>query len=98
MAQAADSPIGFRPAAKVTASGPLGDSSPAELHAWQASPAGMAAAEIFSLGSTVADLQRLAANPLGSRCLAPELPGLELIQTEITRLISEVRATREIAA
>ena len=101
MAQAADSRIGFRTAAKVRHPDtlpPPDDNSLAELHAWQASPAGMAAAQIFSLGSTIADLQQLAANPVGLRLLAAELPSLELIQAEIARLIARLRATRELAA
>lgn len=100
MAQAADSPIGFHPAAKAADPEPCppDDSSLAELLAWQASPAGMTASQIFSLGSTIAALERLAATPLGLRLLVAELADLELIQTQITRLISEVRATRELAA
>ena len=100
MAQAADSPIGFRSAAKVPAPGtsPPDHSSLAELHAWQASPAGMAATQIFTLRSTLADLQQLAANPPGLHLLAAELLELELIQAEIVNLISQLRAPREIAA
>ena len=101
MAQATDSPIGFRTAAKVrypdTPPSP-DDRSLAELHAWQASPAGMAASRIFSLGSTITDLQQLAASPVGLRLLAAELPDLELIHADIAQLISRLRATRELAA
>lgn len=100
MAQAADSPIGFRSPAKVPDFEPVppGDSSLAELYAWQASPAGMAAAEIFSLVSTTSDLKRLAASPFGFRLLAAELPDLELALADISQLISQLRATRELAA
>jgi hypothetical protein len=101
MAQAADSPTGFQSPAKVPDLDTClpGDGPLAELHAWQASTAGLIESELFSLGSTVADLKRLAATPpLGLRLLVVELPDLELIQTEITRLISEVRATRDITA
>ena len=97
MAQAADSRIGFRSAAKARDPGlaPLSDSSLAELHAWQASPAGLAAAQIFGLGSIIADLQQLAVNPVGLRLLAAELPELDLIQAEIANLMSHLRAARE---
>jgi hypothetical protein len=98
MAQAADSPIGFRSAAKDPDPLRPGDDALAELQAWQASPAGMVEADIFRLASTISDLERLGATPLGLRLLVAELPDLELIQTEITRLVSELRAIREIAA
>jgi hypothetical protein len=96
MAQAADSPIGFVSTAKVLdprLSTP-GDSSLAALHAWQASPAGMIAGRVAALVATIADLKRLAARPLGLTLLAPELPDLELIQTEIGALIAQLRGSR----
>jgi hypothetical protein len=97
MAQAADSPIGFRSAAKVRVPGIClpDDGSLAGLHAWQASSAGLAQAQIFSLGSTIADLTRLAASPPALRLLIAELPNLELVYLEIAQLISRLRATRE---
>jgi hypothetical protein len=100
MAQAAACPIGFHSLAKAPDpdAAPLDDSALAELRTWQTSPGGLAAAQIFSLSSTIADLNALAASPLGLSLLAAELPDLELIQTEIARLISEVYAAREIVA
>jgi hypothetical protein len=96
MAQAADSRIGFHSTAKVPApvlSTP-GDRPLAKLHAWQASPAGMIASHVAALGATTADLERLAARPLGLCLLAPELPDLERIQTEISQLIAKLRRSR----
>jgi hypothetical protein len=100
MAQATDSRIGFHATAKVRLRGicPLDDGSLAELHAWQASPAGLAEAQIFSLGSTIADLTRLAASPPALRLLIAELPNLELVHLEIGQLISRLYAARELTA
>ena len=101
MAQAADSRIGFRTAAKVRCpdtSPPPADNSLAELHAWQAGPAGLAEAQIFSLGSTIADLTRLAASPSGMRLLIAALADLELIHIELGQLLSRLHAAQEIAA
>jgi hypothetical protein len=98
MAQAADSRIGFRNAAKVRVPGLClpDDGSPAELHAWQASPSGLVEAQIFTLGSTIADLTRLAASPPALRLLIAELPNLELVHLEIAQLISRLHAAREV--
>lgn len=100
MAQAADSPIGFRFAAKDCDpdTAPPGDSSLAELHAWQTSLAGLAASRVYCLGSTIADLKAQAASPLGFHLLVAELPNLELIQADIAQLISQLRVIRELAA
>jgi hypothetical protein len=100
MAQAADSRSGFRTAAKdrVPSICLPDDGSLAELHAWQASPAGLAAAQIFSLGSTIADLARLAKSPPALRLLIAELPNLELVYLEIGQLISRLRDARELTA
>jgi hypothetical protein len=70
------------------------DSSLADLHAWQASPAGLAAAQIFSLVSTISDLNKLATSPLGCRLLFSELPGLKSAATEIDQLLSRIYGAR----
>ena len=100
MAQAADSPIGFDSRAKVPdpAIASSGESVLAEVQAWQDSPAGMIASAVAGLGAITADLKRLAARPLGLRLLAPELPDLEVIATEIGDLIGKLRRHRGIAA
>jgi hypothetical protein len=99
MAQAADSPIGFPLASKDPQPGISlsGDISLAELHAWQASPAGMIAAHMAALVSTVEELKNLSASPLGC-LLGAELPDLELVHTEIGQLISRIHRARGIAA
>jgi hypothetical protein len=96
MAQAADSPIGFHSTAKGPHPGSFqpADSSLADLHAWQASPAGLAAAQIFSLVSTISDLDKLAASPLGCRLLFRELPGLKSAATAIDQLLSRIHGAR----
>ena len=96
MAKAADSPIGFHSTAKVPDSGRStpGDGSLADLHAWQASAAGMIASQVAGLDATTANLKRLAARPVGLALLAPELADLELIQTEIGQLIGKLRSSR----
>jgi hypothetical protein len=96
MAQAADSPIGFHSTAKVPHPGSSqpADGSLADLHACQASPAGLAAAQIFSLVSIISDLNKLAASPLGLRLLFSELPGLKSAVTEIDQLLSRIYGAR----
>ena len=100
MAQAADSRIGFHPPATVPDHGtsPPGDTFLAELHAWQASPAGMIASHVAGLGATTADLKRLAAKSIGLRLLARELPDLKLIQAEIGQLIAKLHRNRRSGA
>jgi hypothetical protein len=100
MAQATDSPIGFLPPATVSVPEiPAGDDRCLEeLHAWQASPAGLIEAGLFSLGSTVSDLTRFAESPVGFRVLAIELTALELVQAEIGHLIGRLHRPRGLTA
>ena len=99
MAQAADSAIGFYSAAKAPdlTVAPPDDGFLAELDAWQASPAGIAAAQVFSIGSIIAGLCQLAATPSGLGLLAGELAALELAAAEIDQLLSRINNGREVA-
>jgi hypothetical protein len=55
----------------------------AELHGYQSSPAGMIAAHVVDLVSTVAELEKLADNPVHFRLIAAELADLHLVHSEL---------------
>src|SRR5437016_2578748 len=96
MAQAESLPTGFEGASQApqhSTDGPL-----SQLHEWQASPAGMIAAHVVDLVSTVAQLEKLAGNPVHFRLMAAELAELHLVQTELGRLASRICRTQGVAA
>jgi hypothetical protein len=67
----------------------------AELHRHQSSPAGMIAVHIVDLVSTVAELQKLAGNPVHFRLMAAELADLHLVHNELGRLVSGIYRTHQ---
>jgi hypothetical protein len=100
MAEAIDSPIGFPSASKAPDPGisPPRHISLEQLHAWQISPAGMMAAHVAGLVSTIEELNNLSASPLGLALLAAELRDLEFVQTEIGQLMSRIHRSQGVAA
>src|SRR5690349_15345020 len=100
MAQAAGSPIGFRPPSKGPESSlpPLHDISLTELHTWQACPAGLFAAHVAGLVSSVGELKSLSATSAGLPLIAAELPELEWVETELIRLIVRIHRNQGVAA
>jgi hypothetical protein len=100
MAQAADSPIGFRPCSKGPESSlaPQPDVSLTQLHSWQASPAGLIATHIADLVWTVIELKNLAANSRALHLFAVEMPELEWAESELIDLIARIHRNPGVAA
>jgi hypothetical protein len=69
----------------------------AGLHRHQSSPEGMIVAHVDGLVSTVAELEKLAGNPVHFRLIAAELADLHLVHGELGRLVSRLYRTRGVA-
>jgi hypothetical protein len=65
-----------------------------QLHEWQSSPAGMIAGHVADLVSTSMELKRLSRDPVSFRLIATEVSDLELVETEISQLISRMQRTK----
>ena len=65
-----------------------------QLHEWQSSPAGMIAGYVADLVSTSMELKRLSRDPISFRLIAAEVSDLELVETEISQLISRMQRTK----
>ena len=65
-----------------------------QLHEWQSSPAGMIASYVAGLVSTSMELKRLSRDPVSFRLIATEVSDLELVETEISQLISRMQRTK----
>jgi hypothetical protein len=70
----------------------------AELHRHQSSPAGMIAAHVVDLVSTVAELEALAGNPVHFRLMAAELADLHLVRRRTRPPLSRLYRTRGVTA
>jgi hypothetical protein len=69
-----------------------------QLHEWQSSPAGMIAGYVADLVSTSMELKRLSRDPISFCLIATEVSDLELVETEISQLISRIRRAQGVAA
>jgi hypothetical protein len=65
-----------------------------QLHEWQSSPAGMIAGYVVDLVSTSTELKRLSRDPVSFSLIAAEVSDLELVETEISQLISRMQRTK----
>jgi hypothetical protein len=67
----------------------------AELHRHQSSPAGMIAAHVVDLVSTVAELEKLAGDPVHFRLMVAELADLHLAHSQLGRLVTGIYRTHQ---
>ncbi len=67
----------------------------AELHRRQSSPAGMIAAPVVDLVSTVAELEKLARDPVHFRLIAAELADIHLAHSQLGRLVTGIYRTHQ---